>query len=419
MKEKVHYAWWIMLSCCLLNVGVLGIVSYSAGIFYQPVVKELGISTGAMGLHVTIRSLAMAAAMPMVGRLLPRKSIGKILAVAAAVCFTCFGMMSRFTAIWQWYIAAAIMGVSCGFLFFVPTPLLINNWFYKKSGTVLGITLMCSGLSGSVWTTVGTFLIEQYGWRNAYAMLAVIGAILVIPAMFFLVVFRPEDKGLLPYGMTSEETKRNLEKQTESKKKKRELGVILQECGSNKKQFFYVLITCCTLSYCASYLQYLPSYASSVGLAASTGARLASFAMLGSVVWKLGLGWMNDHLGAKKSTILGIATEITAFIIIILFAENPVLLLLGAFLYGTAPAIMAVSPSVITKSAFEVTYFGEIYSYITIGTSLVTAAAAALIGSIYDMTNSYNPGFIVGILCCVVSLVFLNIALKKKTKRSE
>lgn len=231
--KKVHYAWWIMLSCCLLNIGVLGIVSYSAGIYFQPVVKELGIKTSEMGLHVTIRSLTMAAAMPFVSRILPHKSIGKILAFAAAVCFGCFGAMSQFTAIWQWYIAAAIMGVACGFLFFVPTPLLINNWFREKSGLVLGISLMASGLSGSIWTPLGNYFIETFGWRQTYMIMACIGAVLVIPAMLIFVRFKPEDKGLLPYGMSQEEAD-SAPKPTAapaSRKKKRALSTILSDCG--------------------------------------------------------------------------------------------------------------------------------------------------------------------------------------------
>jgi MFS family permease len=413
--KKIHYAWWIMLACCLLNVGVLGIISYSAGIFFQPVVKELGISTGAMGMYVTIRSLAMAASMPLVGRILPRKSIGKILAAAACVCFGSYGLMSCFTAIWQWYLIAVVMGISCGFLFFVPTPLLINNWFYKKSGFALGIALMCSGLSGSVWSLVGNYLIEEYGWRAAYAILAIVGAVLVIPAMLILVRWKPEEMGLLPYGMTQEEWETQEEKQTDAKAEKNQekLGVVLQECGSGKTQFFFVFITCCALSYSASYVQYLPSYAASLGLASSFGAAIASCAMIGSVVWKLGLGWMNDYLGAKRSTILGLCTVAAAFVVLICGSGNLRLLQAAAFFYGAAPAIMAVSPSVIAKCAFGSKSFGKIYSYITIGTSLVAAISASLIGMLYDISGSYISGFLIGIFCCTLAIILLNQALQK------
>lgn len=415
--KKIHYAWWVMLSCCLLNIGILGVISYSSGIFFQPVVQELGIKTSEMGFHVTIRSLAMAAAMPVVGRILPRKSIGKILALAAAVCCGSFAMMSQFTAIWQWYIAAAIMGVSCGFLFFVPTPLLINNWFYKKSGLVLGIALTASGLSGSIWTPLGNYFIETCGWRAAYIIMACISAVLVIPAILVLVRFQPMDMGLLPYGITQEEW--NVRPKTvvpEEKKKKRALSSILADCSGSKKQFFFVLITCCTLSYCASYLQYLPSFAVSIGLDSGAGAQIASVAMIGSVIWKLSLGWMNDRWGAKRSTLLGLVTVIVSFSCILLLPGDPVFLSVGVFLYGAAPAIMAVSPSVVTKSVFDPSYFGEIYSYITIGTSLVTAAAASVIGAIYDFSGSYNLGFLLGIVCCTASILFLNLAVKQTEK---
>lgn len=414
--KKIHYAWWIMLSCCLLNIGILGIISYSAGIFYQPVVQELGIKTSEMGFHVTIRSLTMAAAMPIVGRILPRRSIGKILALATAVCCGSFALMSQFTAIWQWYIAAAVMGVSCGFLFFVPTPLLINNWFHKKSGLALGIALTASGLSGSVWTPLGNYLIETYGWRATYIIMACISAVLVIPAMLLLVRFQPADMGLLPYGITQDEWNVLPKVVMPIEKKRRALSSILADCSGGKKQFFFVLITCCSLSYCASYLQYLPSFAVSIGLDSGTGAHIASVAMVGSVMWKLSLGWMNDRWGAERSTLLGLVTVIISFSCILFLPGTPAVLSAAAFLYGAAPAIMAVSPSVVTKNVFGAAHFGEIYSYITIGTSLVTAAAASAIGAIYDISGSYHPGFLLGIGCCTASILFLKLAIKKPEK---
>ena len=80
-------------------------------------------------------------------------------------------------------------------------PLLINNWFHKSSGLALGIATGSGAVGGAFFTSfVGPKLIDSFGWESAFVGLAIIGAILVVLPSFFLIRFKPADKGLVPYG---------------------------------------------------------------------------------------------------------------------------------------------------------------------------------------------------------------------------
>ena len=404
------------MSLCFMQAGALGVFSYSAGIFFQPVVNELGIGLGAIAAHTSIRSLTMAVSMPLVSKLLPGKNIGKIISINMLVCCVMFGLMSQFTSIYQWYMAAVIMGFSTGFIFFVPTPLLINNWFKEKAGFATGFALMFSGLGGALFTPLGTWIIENYSWRLAYIIMACIAAVLVIPLTFFVIRFKPSDMGLLPYGAKVDNNKNGITQKkaiTSSDSGKINLNNLLDDKKS-KYLFLLVFITSCFMSFAACYVQYFPSYAKFIGLSPAVGATIASSAMIGSVIWKLALGWLNDKVGVKKATYIGLTSIITSFSIIITLYNNVGLLVFATLLYGAGPAMMAISPPMLTKKVFGIEGFGAVFSYITIGTSIVAAVATTSIGSLYDAFGNYVYGFSFGILCCVMAAVLITVTMELK-----
>ena len=87
--------------------------------------------------------------------------------------------MGQFNAVWQWYVAGAVLGVAAAFAFLLPAPVMIGNWFKKKAGLAMGIAMACSGIGGAVMNPLGGALIQSLGWRPTYAVLALIAAVLV------------------------------------------------------------------------------------------------------------------------------------------------------------------------------------------------------------------------------------------------
>ena len=81
---KIHYAWIIMIACCFLQAGQLGIIQNLSGVFLQPVSDSIGCGRGDLSLYMTIQAWSTAAVMPLVGRWLPTKNINVLMTVSAA-----------------------------------------------------------------------------------------------------------------------------------------------------------------------------------------------------------------------------------------------------------------------------------------------------------------------------------------------
>ena len=139
-----------MIACALTQIGSLGAIVYPMGIFYLPVAENLGVGVGSVALSQTILALVQAFSLPYAGKILAKKKINVVMSIAGVGFAIGMALLSFYTQIWQWYITTAIMGFCAAFLCFIPTPILINNWFDKKSGLALGIATATGSLGGAL-----------------------------------------------------------------------------------------------------------------------------------------------------------------------------------------------------------------------------------------------------------------------------
>lgn len=106
--------------------------------------------------------------------------------VAAALAFASMG---QFNAVWQWCWPGRCWAWRPRSRSWAAGTVMIDNWF-KKAGLAMGIA-MASGIGGAVMNSSGA-LIQSLGWRPAYAVLALIAAVL-LPFSLLVMKFKPAD----------------------------------------------------------------------------------------------------------------------------------------------------------------------------------------------------------------------------------
>ena len=116
------------------------------------------------------------------------------------------GLMSVYDELWQWYASGVVFGLAGSFLFVVPAPILIGNWFYRRTGLATGVAMAFSGIGAAAFSPLFTLLIGQIGWRATYVVAAVVAAALILPWTLFVFRFSPGKMGLRPYGWTDGES---------------------------------------------------------------------------------------------------------------------------------------------------------------------------------------------------------------------
>ena len=295
---RIHRAWWMLIGCCLLQGGSLGIVHNCRGIFYAPVIEDLGFGMGAFTFYVLFFGVCSCIVLPFVGTLF-RRIDSRILLGGASLVFsgTVFAM-GFFRTLPAFYIAGALQGFAGAFLMFYPAPYILGNWFHKKRGLAVGLAAAFSGIVGGLGNPLGNAIIRTFGWRVGFFSFGAISLLMMLPVSVFLLRCSPEDVGCRPYGAEDDE------------------ALIGESCPldgvpasrAKRESAFWLLILAGLLaSFTCSYCSHLSPIGIYFGYGSAVGALMVSCSMAGNVVGKLLLGHLYDRFGLRVSLAAGTA----------------------------------------------------------------------------------------------------------------
>lgn len=372
-----HYGYVIVACCCLIMGIDVGLSMSCAGIFYQPVSEAIGATTGEFGLYMSLSFLTSALSLGFAGRLMERYSARWLLTGSSAVLGATMALMSLFTKLWEFYVAGCVIGVTLAFLLYLSFPTLINRWFRRNVGFLIGICSAASGIGGILFNPVGGWILSQWGWHAGYLTFGGIILLVVTPATALLLRDYPAQKGVTPVGAADEIEGAG--------GKAVARGVDYSEAV--RKASFYVLVLFAFLIMASSTLfLFLPKYASSVGFSIEQGALVASGAMAGVTVGKLALGYINDRscrVGVLVSTLTGIA----GLLCMLWMSQWIGAIICGAFLFGWCYAAVTVQTAVLVREVFGSRDYARIYSVVSIALAAGGTVASGAWGFIVDHTS--------------------------------
>lgn len=383
----------------------MGIVTNCRGIFFSPICDDLGFGLGDLTLYTTFYGIAAFAAVPLAGRILPRCNLRVVLGLSAVAMAGAQFASAYFDKLVHWYVAAVVQGICCAFLMTLTVPLLINNWFASNKGFVLGFVGAGSGLVGAVMNAVCGTVISQSGWREGYRLLGIVLFVLLVPLSALVPRYRPEDKGIRPYGETALLAQKGTMKDD---------GISAAQAlrGVSFWSLLIIAILVCSLT---AYNQMLSGYGLSLGLSTAFSSMLISVAMVGNILIKLLLGYLNDHKGVRFALWTGVILLGISFLL--LLVPTKMTLLAGATLIGTSMALSVVLFPVMTQYLFGERDYAMLFSYISMASTLFGAFGFSIFGKIIEKSAGYRPSIILAAGGVLVVAIAAGLALHFKPKR--
>lgn len=407
---RFHYAWLVMIGYGMLMCGTIGSFTVLGSLFFFPVSESIGCSLSELTLYVTVQMISMALAMPLVGNLLSRVKLPIILTVATIVEVVAMFSMAFFTEVWMWYAASVVVGIGLAATSTVTITPTLGNWFHKKTGFAIGVVWSIQSIYCAIASPLFSNLIATVGWRTGYMVLAGVAALLAIPFTVFVIRYRPEDKGMLPYGYDPDESKVSQEAEAGATS-----GVPLKVAVRSIPFFLCIaVVMLCQLT--AGMNTIFPTYAEVVGLGAVVGGLMVTAASIFDIFLNPAVGATSDRLGATKSMIIWTGVTMISFGILAFASTSPLLAFLGAGINDAMYVISGVGYATFAMSLFGMKDFEKIFSRITMVGFLVASLGVPLMMWIYESTGAFQNVFLFCLIVDVAIMVFVLLANKAGKK---
>lgn len=406
-----NYAWAVAIACVAFYAVPLGFAANHAGLFITPVMDQFGWSRTDATLFMSIQPWVAAICTPFAGKLIskynPRWVLGTAVLVFALANLAC----AWFTEPWQWNVYGVLYGASAAFWMYIATPTMVNRWFSKSNGTVIGAIGVFVSLFGAIMSPIINGWIASMGWQTARIICSVIVIIAGAGVTYALLRESPEKMGVKPWGYDAAQADRAKSAEANVTEVKETAGLTRNQAMKNPALWLLILMAGMFVI-SASFVQQLASYASVTdGLGAAVGAMAVSVAMVTSMIGKFGLGWISDHFGAVASGIVAGVLGAGGALVCLLVGPNPTLFYVGVGMFGIGYSALNVVPPLTCQQAFGDKDYANIFSVVATGLNVFSGFAALIYAQIFDITGSFAGAFWMNIIfyvvICVLALVIV------------
>jgi MFS family permease len=176
-------AWGVVAAAFAAMFTAFGI-AYSFGAFLEAMRADLGTGRAAAATLFSLTALLWFALGGVSGALSDRFGVRRVLLVGAAAMGAGLWGTSRADSLAVALVTYGVgvgLGVACAY---VPTVALVGSWFERRRTLALGVAVAGVGVGTLAGPPAAAAMIEAFGWRDSYLLLAVVGtAILVLCAL--------------------------------------------------------------------------------------------------------------------------------------------------------------------------------------------------------------------------------------------
>lgn len=403
-----------MIACILIKIGTGGFISVAMGNFITPIVRELGCQVSQLTMYTSINAIAMALLYTTAAKWINTKHIGKIMGIASVAEVIGLAMMGTYRSVEMFYLSGAIIGIAQAFTGFVALPIVINMWFKKNTGTVLGMVVSIGSAATMLYSLLAGQLITSFGWRNTYYIMAVAAAVITIPAVF-LVIKRPEEVGCEPYG-----AEEGADIQKVETVQKHEDYYLTANQAFHLPLLYIAWLACVMYSYSCGVSGYATTFATmELGQSTAFGSVVGVCSGLGGVLSSLIVGRINDKFGVKKGVLWGSVTTTVGYLMIFLSYINPYFIYPSVFVVGLGSCMYMVQCPLLARNIVGSKHYSEIWAKVMMINSLVGGGLYSTIGLFYDKAGTYRGAFLMAIGMYIGAGILGTISVNRSSKLQQ
>lgn len=394
------YGWRITWALAVTQTIGYGVFYYTFSVFLQPMELELGWTRAqASGAFSAALLLSGLVALP-IGRWVDARGGRLVMTVGSVIGVALLLAWSYVTTLPALYLVQAALGVVMGMVLYDVAFTVLASWFRRHRIRAMIIVTLVAGLASTIFIPLATLLLEQFGWRTALRLLALLVAVTTVPLHYLVLRDRPTRLGLEPDGATLAHAPLPPEVSVDTRQALR--------TGS-----FWWLSLSSSLDRIAI-----------VGIAAHTVVMLLergySPGLVASVAGAIGLMQVGGRLlfspASNRASLVQLATLTyvirVAALLVLLLVPGQFGLWTFAALFGVANGASTLARAGLIGAVFGAAHYGSISGSMTMVIAVAQTLAPLAIGLLRDRSGSYDSALLVlAALAAVAALAVSRVRL--------
>lgn len=408
---------WIMVFGIFLMVVVSSGIFVSFGVFLNPLLETFGWTRGTISLAYSISMLTGGICTLMIGGMLERYSIRKILFVGGIIHAIGIMLTSTTQELWHLYVFYGVLASMGRSTFMLSYVTLVNRWFHEKRGIAMGFIMSGQGMGPFLFSPFATSLIVAYSWQTAFF---VIGALMLsaVAIAWIFVRDRPEDMGVRALGAPpagARVTPAPAPAAVRKVKTDKVWGRVL------RNEYFWLLsfthFFCCICH--AIPLVHVAAYANGAGLSQLAAAWVLGAMGLMSFAGRLYWGFFADRYGSRLALMVTTTCQ-AGFMLWLINTEDPLVFFLFAIFWGFGYAGVTMQYGIIARDVFPTAIRGPAFAGVSCSAMLGMASGGFLGGVLYDISHTYATAWWVSLITGVIAaLIAMEMARKAEHERRQ
>jgi MFS family permease len=159
-----------------------GVLYYAFAVLLQPMAQALDASPAAVTVAMTASVLAGAAMAVPVGRWLDRHGGRALMTLGSIAATALVAAWSQVRTLTQLYAVLIGIGVTTAMVLYEPALTVVVSWFppQRRAKAVLAIVVV-AGFASTIFMPLTGLLLDNYGWRSALLILALLHGAVTVP----------------------------------------------------------------------------------------------------------------------------------------------------------------------------------------------------------------------------------------------
>ncbi len=371
---------WTLVLAAMIGMSFGSVPVSTIGLFMQPLEESFGWSRAMISSGLLVFAAVGLPLTPFAGALVDRFGARRCAIPGVFLSGSLFAVFSLMTgASWMWWFIWLIYSIASLLIRVMVWNSAVSNAFDASRGLAIGLVLCGIALTQIIAPPLTNLLIEEYGWRIAYA---VIGLGWGGTSLFFVLLFfhgRSEPAAATTKAVVADQTPKTTPG-----------GLTLKQALRDPSMRLIAFSVTLSMAMAASIGTHIVPLIESSGTTRTTAASLAALMGLGSVSGKIVTGLLSDRIASRFLPAVVLSIPAVGYFLLLNSGGAAAWLGFGAFTIGFGSGGAIQLGAYLTTRYAGMRSFGSIFGVLSSLLGVVFGIGPVIAGWLFDKTGSYE-----------------------------